>query len=163
MSYPPDRRTGWTQVDLIGRRWAVGLRAGAVALTLAGIVGIGLSFRAAPEWWIVGLILLACAIVILIGVSLWIHASRGERATVRLRATGRLVSLRLMAVHETTHEITSFRVDLKLPTDAEEVVQHDCHASSCIAAARAFPGSELPIMIDESRRVWGVIHAPIDR
>lgn len=153
----------WTQVDPIGHRAAVGMRVAAVPLTFVGIIGGVLSLRLAPEWWLVVLALLACAFVALVGVSLWVNAVAREKATAELRPSGRRVSLRVVLAEDITDELETFRLHLKLPIEGGPLVQHACSDNRCIEAAHAFPGSELPAMIDESRRVWGVIHGPVDR
>ncbi|WP_407358098.1 hypothetical protein LTA6_002748 [Microbacterium sp. LTA6] len=158
-----DVRPEWTQVDPIGHRAAVGMRVAAVPLTLLGIIGGVLSLRLAPEWWMVALALLGCAFVALVGVSLWVNAVAREKATVALRPTGRRVSLPVVLAEDITDEMETFRLHLKLPIEGGPMVQHACSDNRCVEAAHALPGSEVPAMIDEARRIWGVIHGPIDR
>ena len=158
-----DVHAEWTQVDPIGHRAAVGMRVAGVVLTLIGIIGGVLSLRMAPEWWAVAATLLACAFAALVGVSLWLNAVAREKATAELGPTGRRVSLRVVLAEDITDEMETFRLHLKLPIEGGPLVQHACSDNHCIEAAHALPGSEVPAMIDESRRVWGVIHGPIDR
>lgn len=155
----------WTQVDLVGHRSAVAQKIIAAALALTGAVGIGLSFLMAPDWWAVAFTIVACILVLLIGVSLWFSASSGSEEAERMRASGRRVDLPVRWILETTDDMVSYRMGLRLPSPAVDpiVVEHSCGDALCIEAAQGFPGSTLPAMIDESRRVWGVIHGPIDR
>lgn len=162
MSTAPDPLSEWTQIDPIGRRSAVGHRVAAVVLTLIGIVGGVLSVRMAPEWWVVGLSLLGCAFVLLVGVSLWVNAVQRAKATTEMRPTGRRVSLRVLLVDDITDDMETYRLHLRLPIEGAPIVQHACSARRCTDAAHAFPGSEVPAVIDESRRVWGVLHGSID-
>ena len=158
-----DAHPEWTQVDPIGHRAAVGMRVASVVLTLIGVVGGVLSLRMAPEWWAVAAALLACAFAALVGVSLWVNAVVREKATAALRPTGRRVSLPVVLAEDITDEMETFRLHLRLPIEGGPLVQHACSDNLCTEAAHAFPGSEVPAMIDESRRVWGVVHGPIDR
>ncbi|WP_341974312.1 hypothetical protein [Microbacterium sp. LWO13-1.2] len=153
----------WTQVDPIGHRAALGMRVAAVVLTLIAVGGGVLSLRLAPEWWAVAATLLVCAFVALVGVSLWVNAVAREKATVALRPTGRRVSLPVVLAEDITDEMETFRLHLKLPIEGGAMVQHACSDNRCVEAAHALPGSEVPAMIDEARRIWGVIHGPIDR
>lgn len=162
MSDAPHVHADWTQVELMGHRGALGQRVAGVLIALVGAVGVGLSFLMAPQWWAVVLMLLACAFVVLVGASMWFQASAAERATARLRGTGHLADLPVVAVTDTSHDMESFRLELNLPVNGGRVVLHECSDRRCVAAARAFPGSTVPAMIDETRAVWGVVHGPID-
>ncbi|UYO98637.1 hypothetical protein OED01_08030 [Microbacterium sp. M28] len=159
----PNAHTDWIQVELMGHRSAAGQRVAGVLLALAGAVGVGLGFLMAPQWWAVVLMLLACGFVVLVGLSLWFQAGAAERGTIELRSTGRRVDLPVVAVTDTSHDMETFRLELGLPVSGGRVVLHECSDRGCIAAARAFPGSRVPAMIDESREAWGVLHGPIDR
>ena len=153
----------WTQVDLIGRRGAVVQRILAVGLTLSGLLGGILAFQLLPEWWAVVLTLLATALIVVIGVSLWYSAGSNAEVTTQLRASGRRVDLPIVFAEDTSEDMERFRLTLRLPGTDGPRVNHHCHDHRCVLAGREFPGSTLPAMIDESRRVWGVIHGPIDR
>lgn len=153
----------WTQVDLIGPRGAVVQRILAAALTVTGLVAAALSLPLLPDWWAFGATLGTGILVLLIGVSLWISAGSSSEATTRMRAGGRRVDLPVVTAEETTDDMERFRLTLLLPVADAPRVDHHCHDHRCVLAGRELPGSTLPAMIDESRRVWGVIHGPIDR
>jgi hypothetical protein len=163
MSDASNVHADWTQVELMGHRGASGQRAAGVLIALVGAVGVGLSFLMAPQWWAVVLLLLACAFVVLVGASMWFQAGAAERATTELGVAGREVDLPVVAVTDTSHDMESFRLELNLPVSGGRVVLHECSDRRCVAAARAFPGSTVPAMIDETRGVWGVVHGGIGR
>lgn len=155
----------WTQVDLIGHRSAVAQKIIALTIVLAGAFGVGMAFFSAPDWLAVILIIVACIFVLLVGVSLWFSAGSGNEEARRMLDAGRRVDLPVRWILDTTDDAVSYRMALRLPGPAVEpvVVEHSCGDALCVEAAQGFPGSTLPAMIDESRRVWGVLHGPIDR
>lgn len=155
----------WTQVDLVGHRSAVAQKIIALVLALSAVLIVGTAFTMVPDWLAVALTIAAGILVLLIGVSLWYSVSSGNEEAERMLASGRRVDLPVRWILDTTDDAVSYRMGLRLPSPAVDpiVVEHYCGDALCIEAAQGFPGSTLPAMIDESRRVWGVLHGPIDR
>lgn len=155
--------TEWTQVDITSRGDAAVQRVIAAFTVVAGVAGIVIGFLFVPEWWAVALMVLACLVVVVIGLGLWFGASVDSEATEQLQATGRLVSLPVLAATETSDESVSFRLELAIPTDGGPVkVEHSCSSSRCIAAARAVPTVELPALVDAASKTWGIDHKHVE-
>ena len=156
--------TGWTQVDITSRGDAAGQRVIAAFTVIAGAAGVVIGFLFVPEWWAVALMVLACLVVVVIGLGLWFGASIDSEATKQLQATGRLMSLPVLAATENSgDESVSFRLELAIPTDGGPVkVEHSCSSSRCIAAARAVPTVELPALVDAASKTWGIDHKHVD-
>lgn len=154
--------TEWTEIELTGRRSAVGQQVVAGVLVLAGLFGAGLSFLMLPDWWAVATLLFVCAFLGVIGVSLWFHAGMSAAATVDLLSIGTKVSLRVLSAQEVADDSIIFRLLLRVPADELVVVQHQCSQGQCVDAARAAPGAEVPALLDRTTKSWGVIHGRLD-
>ncbi|WP_448719350.1 hypothetical protein [Microbacterium natoriense] len=148
----------WTQVELTGRRSAVGQRWIAGMLTLAGAVGLVLSFFMEPGWWAVISSGLVCLFIVVLGISLWANAGASAAATVELLESGITVPLRVLSAEEIHDDSVIQRLLLRLPVDELVVVQHQCSHWQCLEAAREAPGSEVPAIIDRTTKSWGVVH-----
>ena len=148
----------WTQVELTGRRSAVGQRWIAGMLTLAGAVGLVLSFFMEPGWWAVISSGLVCLFIVVLGISLWANAGASAAATVELLESGITVPLRVLSAEEIHDDSVIQRLLLRLPVDELVVVQHQCRHWQCLEAAREAPGSEVPAIIDRTTKSWGVVH-----
>ncbi|WP_102193793.1 hypothetical protein [Microbacterium aurantiacum] len=155
--------TGWTQVDITSRGDAAAQRVIAAFAVVAGVAGVVIGFLFVPDWWAVALMVLACLVVVVIGLGLWFGASLDSEATEQLQATGHLMSLPVLAATETSDESVSFRLELAIPTDGGPVkVEHSCSRSRCTAAARAVPTVELPALVDAATKTWGIDHKHVD-
>ncbi|PRB14786.1 hypothetical protein [Microbacterium sp. MYb62] len=154
---PPE----WTQIDLTSRRGAVGQRITAGLLVASGVIGFAVSVPALFGWWW-SLVLLgfACLLIVLLGIGLWINAGVSAHATITLKETGVPVDLPVVAAFETTDESVRYQLQLRLPEPAggQEYLVHSCGYHGCVAAGRAAPHAELPVLLDATRKTWGVIH-----
>lgn len=149
----------WTQIDLTSRRGAVGQRITAVILVVTGVVGFALSFRSlAPWWWEFALLLFGCALIVVLGIGLWINAGKSASSTETLQQKGVRVDLPVVSAFETTDESVRYQLQLRLPSDGEQFVVHACGDQRCVAAGRTAPQSELPVILDPEAKTWGVLH-----
>lgn len=155
---PPE----WNEVELTSRRSAVGQRWVAVVLSLAGVVGVVLSFFMQPEWWAVISLGLVSLFIVVIGISLWFNAGANAAATVALRDSGTQTSLRVLSAELVADDGVIYRLLLRVPADELIVVQHQCSHGQCLDAAREVPGSEVPALLDRATKSWGVVHGRID-
>ena len=153
----------WTQVELTSRRSAKGQRVIAAALAITGVIGVGLSFLMMPMWWAVVLMLLTCAFIATIGVSLWFNATMNADATAELLVTGTKHSAPVLSAEEIPDDGVVYRLTLRLPADAAEpvTVQHQCSDGLCVTAGRAAPRAEVPVLVDAASKAWGVVHGPL--
>lgn len=151
----------WTQIDLTSRRGAVGQRITAGLLVASGVIGFALGLPSLSEWWW-ELVLLGfgCLLMVLLGIGLWINASVSADATVTLKQSGVRVDLPVVAAFETTDESVRYQLQLRLPEPdgAREHLVHACGHHRCVAAGRAAPHAELPVLMDATKKTWGVIH-----
>ncbi|MFJ6533555.1 hypothetical protein [Microbacterium sp. NPDC091662] len=152
----------WTQVDLTSRRGAWGQRITAGLLVASGVIGFAVSFPAlSARWWELALLGFGCLLMVLLGIGLWINASVNADETVTLKEAGVRVALPVVAAFETTDEAVRYQLQLRLPEPADvgrEYLVHACGDSRCIAAGRAAPNAELPVLLDAKAKKWGVIH-----
>ena len=155
---PPE----WTEIELTGRRSAVGQRVIAAILVLVGVVGVVLSFFLLPEWWGVISLGLVSLFVAVTGVSLWVNAGASAAATVDLLRSGTRVPLRVLSAQEVTDDSIIYRLLLRVPVDELVVVQHQCSQGQCIDAAGGAPGTEVPALLDRTTKSWGVIHGRLE-
>lgn len=152
---PPE----WTQIDLTSRRGGAGQRITAVILAVVGVAGFALSFRSlAPWWWEFALMAFGCAVIVLLAAGLWINAGTSVASTVALQETGAAVVLPVVAAFETSDESLRYQLQLRLPTVDEEFVVHACGDRRCVAAGRAAPDAELPVLLDAAHKTWGFVH-----
>ncbi|WP_435748770.1 hypothetical protein [Microbacterium sp. PMB16] len=152
---PPE----WTQIDLTSRRGGTGQRITAVILAVVGVAGFATSFRSlGPWWWEFALMAFGCAVIVLLAAGLWINAGTSVASTVTLKETGTPVALPVVAAFETTDEGLRYQLQLRLPTAEEEYVVHACGDPRCVAAGRAAPDAELPVLLDASKKTWAVVH-----
>lgn len=150
--------TEWTQIDLAHRSEAAAQRVTAILVALLGIGGFVLSLRMIFDWWWVGLVLLGCLLIVALGVGLWINADVNGGAAVKLKEEGTPVSLPVVAAYETTDDSVRYQLQLRMPSADDQFVVHACGDPRCVAAGRTAPDSEVPVLLNESTRNWGVIH-----
>lgn len=150
----------WTQVDLARRSEVTAQRVTAILVALLGIGGFALTIRMIFDWWEVVLVLLGCLIIVALGVGLWLNADVNAVAAAKLKEVGTTVSLPVVAAYETTDESIRYQLQLRVPSD--EFVTHACGQPGCVAAARAAPLSEVPVLLNESTKTWGVIHGSLE-
>ena len=146
----------WTQVDLDRRSEVTAQRVTAILVVLSGIGGFAMSFRMIFDWWLIALVLLGALVIVALGIGLWINAGVNAGAAGKLKEGGTPVSLPVVAAHETTDESVRYQLQLRMPSD--QFVMHACGEPGCVAAARTVPDSELPALLNESTKTWGVIH-----
>lgn len=152
---PPE----WTQVDLTSRRGGAGQRITAVILAVVGVAGFAMSFRSLePWWWEFALMAFGCALIVLLAAGLWINAGTSVASTVTLKETGTPIALPVVGAFETSDEGLRYQLRLRLPTADEEFVVHACGDHRCVAAGRAAPEAELPVLLDAESRTWAVVH-----
>lgn len=115
----------WTQIDLTSRRSATGQRVTAVMLAATGVIGFIVSYPALSMWWWeLGLMILGCGIIVLLGIGLWINAGTSAGATVALNESGVRTSLPVVSAFETSDEGVRYQLQLRLPSVKEEFVVH---------------------------------------
>ncbi|MCV0336397.1 MULTISPECIES: hypothetical protein [unclassified Microbacterium] len=151
----------WTQVDLTSRRGAWGQRITAGLLVASGVIGFALSFPSLSAWWWeLALLGFGCLLMVLLGIGLWINARVNADETVTLKESGVRVELPVVGAFETTDEAVRYQLQLRLPEPEQgrEYLVHACGDRRCIAAGRAAPNAELPVLIDAKTKTWGVIH-----
>lgn len=150
----------WTQIDLSSRPAPWGQRLTACLLVAAGVIGFVVGVPALSMWWWELLLLgLGCLVIVALGVALWVNASVRAGESVALVRAGAPTELPVDAAFETTDESVRFQLQLRLPEAAgEEHVVHSCDDPRCVAAGRAAPRAALPVLLDETRKTWGVVH-----
>lgn len=151
----------WTQIDLTSRRGAWGQRVTAGLLVAAGVIGFALGFPSLSWfWWELALLAFGCLLIVVLGIGLWINAGVSAGSTVALKQSGARVDLPVVAAFETTDEAVRYQLQLRLPEpDGErDYLVHSCGYHGCVAAGRAAPNAELPVLMDRSKKTWGVIH-----